>query len=319
MIILSALRACLMPKSVLVCDEVDPVLPKILRENGMVVDYEPEITPERLLESAGKYDTIIVRSRTTLSAQIIQAATQCSIIARVGVGLDNIDQKAAAAKNIRVINAVEGAMNAVAELVMAHMLALARGTSQGDRAMREGRWIKKQLKGTELRGKYLGIVGMGNIGKRLARLARAFNMNIIGYDVIPIDPEFTKEVGLMKADLNTLLQSSDYISLHVPLLESTRHMINNQSMSIMKKTACIINTSRGGTVDEDALYEAIRDERLGGAALDVFESEPATDSPLAKLDNVILTPHIGAQTAEAQALAANVIAEKLVQIERGVI
>lgn len=308
-----------MSKRVLVCDEVDPILPKILRENGMVVDYEPDITPERLLENVDRYDTVIVRSRTTLSARIIQAATRCSVIARVGVGLDNIDLKAAAAKDIRVINAIEGAMNAVAELVMAHMLALARGTSRGDRAMREGRWIKKHLKGTELRGKYLGIVGVGNIGKRLARLARAFNMNIIGYDVIPIDQEFAREVGLMKADLDTLLQSSDYVSLHVPLLESTRHMINAQNVSKMKKTACIINTSRGGTVDEDALYEAIRDGRLGGAALDVFESEPATDSPLAKLDNVILTPHIGAQTAEAQALAANVIAEKLVQIERGVI
>ena len=275
-----------MSKRVLVCDEVDPVLPKILRENGMVVDYEPDITPERLLGNVGKYDTVIVRSRTAISARIIQAATRCSVIARVGVGLDNIDTKAAAANDIRVINAVEGAMNAVAELVMAHMLALARGTSRGDRAMREGRWIKKQLKGTELRGKYLGIVGMGNIGKRLARLARAFNMNIIGYDVVPIDQEFAREVGLMKADLDTILQSSDYVSLHVPLLESTRHMINARNMSKMKKTACIINTSRGGTVDEDALYEAIRDGRLGGAALDVFENEPATDSPLAKLDNV---------------------------------
>ena len=308
-----------MARRVLVCDEVDAILPKILRDNGMVVDYEPDIAPERLLETVGKYDTIIVRSRTTLTADIIQAATKCSVVARVGVGLDNIDLEAAAAKDIRVINAIEGAMNAVAELVMAHMLALARGTLKGDRAMREGRWIKKQLKGTELRGKYLGIVGVGNIGKRLARLARAFNMNIIGYDVIPIDQEFVREVGLMKADLNTLLQSADYVSLHVPLLESTRHMINAQSISKMKKTACIINTSRGGTVDEDVLYEAIRDGRLGGAALDVFENEPATDSPLAKLDNVILTPHIGAQTAEAQALAANVIAEKLVQIERGVI
>lgn len=308
-----------MSRIVLVCDEVDPVLPKILRENGMVVDYEPDITPERLLENAGKYDTVVVRSRTTLSARIIQAATKCSIIARVGVGLDNIDLKAAKAKDIRVINAIEGAMNAVAELVIAHMLALARGTAHGDRAMREGRWIKKQLKGTELRGKYLGIVGVGNIGKRLARLARAFNMNIIGYDIIPIDPEFTREVGLMKADLDTLLQSSDYVSLHVPLLESTQHMINARSISKMKKTACIINTSRGGTIDEISLYEAVRDGRLGGAALDVFENEPATDSPLAKLDNMILTPHIGAQTAEAQALAANVIAEKLVQIERGII
>ena len=319
MIIWSTLRAYFVSKRVLVCDEVDPILPKILRENGMEVDYTPDITPGQLVQSVYGYDTIIVRSRTTLTSHIIQRAARCSVIARVGVGLDNIDQEAAAAAGIRVINAVEGAMNAVAELVMAHMLALARGIPRGDRAMREGRWIKRELKGTELRGKYLGIVGVGNIGKRLGRLARAFNMNIIGYDVVPIDPEFSREVGLMKADLDTLLQSSDYISLHVPLLESTRHMIDAQSISRMKRTACIINTSRGGTVDEGALYDAILDGRLGGAALDVFEDEPATDSPLARLDNVILTPHIGAQTAEAQALAANVIAEKLVQIERGVI
>ncbi len=307
-----------MPKRVLVCDEVDPVLPKILRDNGMGVDYEPDITADGLLEKAGEYEIIVVRGRTKVTADVMQKATKCEVVARVGVGLDNVDGKAAAERGIRVINAVEGAMNAVAELVISHMLTLARGTARGDRGMREGRWLKKDLKGTELRGKYLGIVGVGNIGKRLGRLARAFNMNIIGYDVVPIDPEFSNEVGLMKADLSTLLQSSDYVSLHVPLLESTRHLINSENMSKMKKTACLINTSRGGTVDEDALYKALREGRLGGAALDVFEVEPVVDTPLAELDNVILTPHIGAQTHEAQSLAANVIAEKIVQIERGV-
>jgi D-3-phosphoglycerate dehydrogenase len=144
-------------------------------------------------------------------------------------------------------------------------------------------------------------------------------MNIIGYDVMPIDEEFAKEVGLMKADLNTLLQSSDYVSIHVPLLDSTHHLLNAEKMSTMKNTAKIINTSRGGVVDEDALYEAIKNGTLGGAALDVFEEEPATGNKLAELDNVILTPHIGAQTKEAQSLAANVIGEKIIQILRGVI
>jgi len=144
-------------------------------------------------------------------------------------------------------------------------------------------------------------------------------MNIIGYDVVPIDEEFSKEVGLMKADLNTLLQSSDYISIHVPLLDSTYHLLDEQKMSTMKNTAKIINTSRGGVVDEDALYNAIKNGTLGGAALDVFEKEPAIGNKLAELDNVILTPHIGAQTKEAQSLAANVIAEKIIQILRGVI
>ena len=305
--------------SVLICDEVDPVLPKILTDNGLKVSYEPEITSEEILEKISNFNIIIVRSRTTITKEMIDKADNCKIIARVGVGLDNVDQEAAKAKNIRVINAVEGAMNAVAELVLGLMLSLARQTSRGDRAIRDGKWLKKELKGTELRGKYLGIIGLGNIGKRLGRLARALNMNIIGYDVMPIDEEFAKEVGLMKADLNTLLQSSDYISIHVPLLDSTYHLLDAQKMSTMKKTAKIINTSRGGVVDEDALYEAIKNGTLGGAALDVFEKEPATGNKLAELDNVILTPHIGAQTKEAQSLAANVIGEKIIQILRGVI
>ena len=305
--------------SVLICDVVDPVLNKILIDNGLKVSYEPEITSEQILEKISDFNIIIVRSRTTITKEMIDKADNCKIIARVGVGLDNVDQEAAKAKNIRVINAVEGAMNAVAELVLGLMLALARQTARGDRAIRDGKWLKKELKGTELRGKYLGIIGLGNIGKRLARLARGLNMNIIGYDVMPIDEEFAKEVGLMKADLNTLLQSSDYISIHVPLLDSTYHLLDAQKMSTMKKTAKIINTSRGGVVDEDALYEAIKNGNLGGAALDVFEKEPATGNKLAELDNVILTPHIGAQTKEAQSLAANVIGEKIIQILRGVI
>jgi len=305
--------------SVLICDEVDPILNKILQDNGLRVSYEPKITSEQIKERISNFDIVIVRSRTTITKEMIDKADKCKIIARVGVGLDNVDQDAAKARNIRVINAVEGAMNAVAELVLGLMLSLARQTARGDRSIRNGQWLKNELKGTELRGKYLGIIGLGNIGKRLGRLARALNMNIIGYDVIPIDEEFAKEVGLMKADLDTLLQSSDYISIHVPLLDSTYHLINAQKISTMKKTAKIINTSRGGVVDEDALYDALKNGLLGGAALDVFEKEPAIGNKLAELDNVILTPHIGAQTKEAQSLAANIIGEKIVQILRGVI
>jgi D-3-phosphoglycerate dehydrogenase len=305
--------------SVLICDEVDPILNKILIDNGLKVSYEPEITPEQILEKISTFNIVIVRSRTTITKEMIEKADNCKIIARVGVGLDNVDQDAAKTKDIRVINAVEGAMNAVAELVLGLMLSLARQTARGDRAIRNEQWLKKELKGTELRGKYLGIIGLGNIGKRLGRLARALNMNIIGYDVMPIDEEFAKEVGLMKADLGTLLQSSDYVSIHVPLLDSTYHLLDAEKMATMKKTAKIINTSRGGVVDEDALYNAIKNGNLDGAALDVFEKEPAIGTKLAELDNVILTPHIGAQTKEAQSLAANVIAEKIIQILRGVI
>jgi len=306
-------------ETVLICDKVDPVLNKVLQENGLKVTYEPEITPDQLKEKISNYSIIVVRGRTKLTKEIIDHATKCKLIARVGVGLDNIDEAAAKAKNIRVINAVEGAMTAVAELVIGLMISLARQLPLADREIRNGKWLKKELMGTELKGKYLGIVGLGNIGKRLGRLAKGLNMNIIGYDVIPIDEAFSKEVGLMKADLDTLLSSSDYVSLHVPLLDSTYHLINAEKLSKMKKTAKIINTSRGGTIDEDALYDALKNGNLGGAALDVFETEPAIGNKLTTLPNVICTPHIGAQTKEAQSLAANIIAEKIIQILRGVI
>ena len=308
-----------MNQSVLICDQVNPILNEILEKNGLQITYEPEITPEQIEEKIGNFEVVIVRSRTKITKDMIEKADKCKIIARVGVGLDNIDQVAAKEKNIRVINAVEGAMNAVGELVIGLMLSLAREIPRADREVRNGNWIKKELMGTELRGKYLGIVGLGNIGKRLGRLAKALNMNIIGYDVVPIDEEFSKEVGLMKADLGTLLASSDYISLHVPLLDSTKHLINAEKMDTMKNTSRIINTSRGGVIDEDALYEYLKDGKLGGAALDVFEVEPATSNKLASLPNFISTPHMGAQTKEAQSLAANVIAEKIIQILRGVI
>ena len=306
-------------QSVLICDQVNPILNQILEKNGLQITYEPEITPEQIAEKIGNYEVVVVRSRTKITKDLIQRADKCKIIARVGVGLDNIDQDAAKEKNIRVINAVEGAMNAVAELVVGLMLSLAREIPRADREVRNGNWIKKELMGTELRGKYLGIVGLGNIGKRLGRLAKSFNMNIIGFDVMPIDEEFSKEVGLMKADLGTLLASADYVSLHVPLLDSTKHMINAEKIATMKNTARIINTSRGGVIDEDALYDALKNGSLGGAALDVFEIEPATSNNLRELPNFISTPHMGAQTKEAQSLAANVIAEKIIQILRGVI
>jgi len=306
-------------QSVLICDHVNPTLKEILEKNGLKVTYEPEITPEQIAEKIGNFQVVVVRGRTKLSRELIEKADKCKIIARVGVGLDNIDEEAAKEKNIRVINAVEGATTAVAELVIGLMLSMAREIPRADREIRNGNWIKKELMGSELKGKYLGIVGLGNIGKRLGRLARALNMNIIGYDVVPIDDEFSKEVGLMKADLDTLLTSADYVSFHVPLLDSTRHMINAEKLKMMKNTARIINTSRGGVIDEEALYNSLKDGSLAGAALDVFEVEPATENKLITLPNFIATPHIGAQTKEAQLLAANIIAEKIIQILRGVL
>ena len=306
-------------QSVLICDQVNSTLKDILEKNGLKVTYEPEITPEQIAKKIGNFEVVIVRSRTKMTRELVEKAEKCQIIARVGVGLDNIDQEAAKEKNIKVINAVEGAITAVAELVIGLMLSMAREIPRADREIRNGNWIKKELMGSELKGKYLGIVGLGNIGKRLGRLARALNMNIIGYDVTPIDDEFSKEVGLMKADLDTLLSSADYVSFHVPLLDSTRHMINAEKLKMMKNTARIINTARGGVIDEVALYNSLKEGSLAGAALDVFEVEPATGNKLITLPNFIATPHMGAQTKEAQLLAANIIAEKIIQILRGVL
>ena len=306
-------------QSVLICDHVNPTLKEILEKNGLKVTYEPEITPEQIAEKIGNFQVVVIRGRTKLSRELIEKADKCKIIARVGVGLDNIDEEAAKEKNIRVINAVEGATTAVAELVIGLMLSMAREIPRADREIRNGNWIKKELMGSELKGKYLGIIGLGNIGKRLGRLTRALNMNIIGYDVIPIDDEFSKEVGLMKADLGTLLSSADYVSLHVPLLDSTHHMINAEKLKLMKNTARIINTSRGGVIDEEALYNSLKEGNIAGAALDVFEVEPATGNRLTTLPNFIATPHMGAQTKEAQLLAANIIAEKIIQVLRGVL
>jgi len=306
-------------QSVLICDQVNPILKEGLEKNGLKVTYEPEITPEQIAEKIGSFEVVVVRSRTKITRELVEKADKCKIIARVGVGLDNIDQDAAKEKSIRVLNAVEGAITAVAELVIGLMLSMAREIPRADREIRNGNWIKKELMGTELKGKYLGIVGLGNIGKRLGRLAKALNMNIIGYDVVPIDDEFSKEVGLMKADLDTLLSSADYVSFHVPLLDSTRHMINAEKLKLMKKTARIINTARGGVIDEEDLYNSLKDGDLAGAALDVFEVEPATGNKLTTLPNFIATPHMGAQTKEAQLLAANVTAEKIIQVLRGVL
>lgn len=302
---------------VLVCDAIDQKGIEVMKKSGLQVDYKPEINPDELIGSVKDYDILVVRSRTKVTKEVIDANAKMKIIARVGVGLDNIDVKYAESKGIQVINAEIAAMTAVAELVIGLMLSLARSIPRADAAIKNGKWLKKELMGIELKGRYLGIVGVGKIGKRIARIARGLNMNIIGYDIVPIDQQFAREVGLIVTDLNTLLSSSDFVTLHVPLTEDTRHMINEQRLSLMKKSAYLINTSRGEVVDEQALYNALKDGKIAGAALDVFEVEPPTDSMLVQLPNVVCTPHIGAQTYEAQELAANIIAERIIQILKG--
>ena len=305
--------------SVLICDSINQTGIDILKKAGMKVDYKPNILTDELLSIVKDYQVILVRSRTKITRQVIQAATNAKIIARAGVGLDNIEVTAAEEKGIRVINAPEAAINAVSELTVGNMISLARSIPLADSEMKRGKWIKKNLMGTELSGKYLGIVGVGNIGRNVGRIAKALRMNLIGYDPYPIDRDYIKEVGLIVTDLNTLVQSADFITCHVPLLEETKHLFNAELISNMKSTAYIINASRGGVIDETALYNALCNGNIAGAALDVFETEPPLNNPLIGLSNVICTPHIGAQTKEAQELTSIVIAEKIIQIIRGVI
>ena len=297
---------------VLICDSIDTIGVEILKKAGMIVDYQPDITLEKLRSLVNGYDVLVVRSRTNVSKDVIESGNSLKLIARVGVGLDNIDTNYAESKNITVINAQEAATKAVSELVIGFMISLARLIPYAHSETSKGIWIKKSLMGTELSGKYLGIVGVGNIGRNVGRIARALRMNIIGYDIYPISREFINEVSMINADLNTLVESSDFITIHVPLSSDTYHLFDSKLLSRMKKSSYIINTSRGGILDEVALYDHLKDQKIAGAGLDVFEIEPPTNRKLLELPTVISTPHIGAQTKEAQELAARVIAEKLV-------
>ena len=298
---------------VIVCDAIDEIGITILKKAGLIVDYKPEIEPDDLLASVGESNVIIVRSRTKITKKVIDAAPNVKIIARVGVGLDNIDTEYAESKGIKVLNAAEAAMNAVSELVLGHMIALSRNIPKADAGLKKGKWLKKELVGSELRGKYLGIIGVGNIGRNVGRIAKCLRMNLIGFDIFPINQDYVREVSMIKTDLKTLLENSDFVTCHVPLTEKTKHLINSETLSYMKPTSFVINTSRGEIIDEKSLFTALTENRIAGAALDVFEVEPPTNTELLNLPNMICSPHIAAQTKEAQELASTVIAEKVIQ------
>ena len=304
---------------VLVCDSIHQVGIDSMKRAGLTVNYRPEISSAELLSSVKDYEVIVIRSRTKVTKEVVDAAARAKIIARVGVGLDNVDVKAAETKKIRVINAPEAASTAVAELVIGLMISLARSIPRADAETKHGNWIKKDLMGRQLSGKYLGIVGVGNIGRNIGRMARALRMNLIGYDPYPINREFISETGMIVTDLDTLLESADFVTCHVPGTPETKYMFSSERLAKMKPTAYLINTSRGDIINENALYEVLKSGKLAGAALDVFEVEPPINKQLLTLENVVFTPHIGAQTKEAQELASTVIAEKVIQILRGAI
>jgi len=293
---------------VLICDHVE--VEKLALGPGVVVDYKPTITKEELLAVAGEYDAFVVRSRTKIDRPVLDRASRLRLVARPGTGLDNIDVEYAKSKGVTVVNSPESLVEGVAEHVVLLMLALSRKLVTAAVGIREGKWEKNALIGKELKGKVLGIVGLGRIGRRIAEVCKALGMSILFYDVITIPPEVVAPLGARVVGLDELFRSSDYITLHVPMTPETAHMIGVQKLSLMKKTAFLINTSRGGVIDEAALAEALQNGAIAGAGLDVFEKEPPA-GPILTAPNTILTPHIGGQTEEAQTNAIAVVGEKV--------
>jgi len=292
---------------VAICDPIDKkAIEELKALNVEVYDFS-DLPKEELAGKLQDMEIVIVRSATKVKGELLDALKNAKLIIRGGVGLDNIDLEGAKAKGIKVVNTPEASSISVAELVIGFMFALSRHIVRGTVGLREGKWEKKQLKGTELFGKTLGIIGMGRIGREVAKRAKCLGMNVIATrHVREIPEELAKTVSY-----DELYKEADFISIHIPLTEKTRHMISKEAFEKMKDGAVIINCSRGGVVDEKALLEALKSGKVKGAALDVFEVEPPVDNELLKLDNVIGTPHIGASTKEAQARIGAAIVEKI--------
>ena len=303
---------------ILITDKMANEALKILKDAGHDVTFD-EMDGETLLKEISKYDALMVRGRTKVIKEVVKAGAKgkLKVIGRAGIGVDNVDIETAAKEGIKVVNAPTGATTSVAELALAYMFSLSRHLIKADTTMKNGEWAKKQLKGNELYGKTLGLIGCGNIGKLTAKYSQAFNISVIGYDPFISKGDMKKD-GIKKIeDLGELMKSSDFISLHLPHIPKTHHIVNKEMISKMKPTAYIINCSRGGTVDEKALYYALKNGKIAGAGIDVFENEPPKDSPLLKLDNVVLTPHIGANTNEGQIRAGTVCAEQINKVLNG--
>lgn len=280
------------------------------------VDVKLKLKPEELKSIIGDYEALIVRSETKATADIIEAGKKLQVIARAGVGLDNIDVEAATRKGIVVVNAPTGNTIAAAEHAIALMMALARHVPQASARLKSGVWQRSEYMGTELRGKTLGVVGLGNVGSAVARRAQAFEMRLIGYDPF-VSSEYAHNLGVELVSMDKLIKESDFITLHLPLTSDTKGLIGAKELGKMKPTARIINCARGGLVDEEALCKAVEAGKIAGAAVDVFVKEPVTDSVLFKSDKIIVTPHLGASTAEAQASVALEVVEQVLAVLKG--
>jgi D-3-phosphoglycerate dehydrogenase len=280
------------------------------------VDVKTDLTEDQLISIIGEYDALLVRSGTEVTAKVIEAGKRLRFIGRAGAGVDNIDTDAATRKGIIVANAPEGNTLAATEHTMAMMQALARNIPQANASLKKKEWKRSKFMGVELNEKTLGIVGFGRIGREVAKRARAMDMRCVAYDPF-LTRERAAQLGVEMMSQEELFKVADVITVHTPLIKETRHIINAKSIATMKDGVRIINCARGGIIDEKALYDAIKSGKVAGAALDVFETEPPLESPLLTLDNVIVTPHLGASTVEAQLNVAVSVAKQCIEVLKG--
>jgi D-3-phosphoglycerate dehydrogenase len=301
-----------MPAKVLISDALSPAAVAIFKERGLQVEFQPALgkDKEKLAEMINGFDGLAIRSATKVTAKVLERAANLKVIGRAGIGVDNVDIPAATARGIIVMNTPFGNSITTAEHAVTLMLALARQIPEADASTRAGKWEKNKFLGVEIFGKTLGVIGCGNIGSIVADRAVGLKMRVIAYDPYLSDQR-ALDLGVEKVELEELFRRADFITLHTPLTDKTRNIVNAESLKLMKKSVRLINCARGGLVDEAALFEALSAGRIAGAALDVFVTEPATDSPLFALPNVVCTPHLGASTTEAQENVALQIAEQM--------
>ncbi len=298
-----------MPK-VLISDKLSPAAVQIFRDRGIEVDFKPGLKPAEIRAIIGEYDGLAVRSATKVTRELLEAAPRLKVVGRAGIGVDNVDVTTATARGVVVMNTPFGNAITTAEHAIAMMFALARQIPEASASTKAGKWEKNRFMGVELTGKTLGLVGCGNIGSIVADRANGLRMKVIAYDPF-LSEKRAVELGVEKAELDALIARADIVTLHAPYTEQTKNILNRERIFAMKKGARLINCARGGLVDEGALYEALKTGHLAGAALDVFEVEPATESPLFTLENVVCTPHLGAATTEAQENVALQVAEQM--------
>ncbi|MFQ5659370.1 MAG: phosphoglycerate dehydrogenase [Gammaproteobacteria bacterium] len=300
-----------MEKYILVADSIAaPGIDYLNDQAGFQVDCKTGLDERQLKNIIPKYHAVLVRSATKVTAPVIDAADRLEVIGRAGIGVDNIDVERATERGIAVLNTPNANATTTAELSIAHILSLSRNLPQADRSVKAGEWNRTTFMGAELAGKRLGIVGYGNIGRIVADRAKALKMQVAAYDPFVTTEVFTAD-GITAVDIDELVKTSDYLTLHCPVNDKTRGLLNAERIAAMKPGARLINCARGGLVDEQALYEALKSGHLAGAAMDVYEHEPPLDSPLLTLDNIVLTPHLGASTHEAQTAAALEIAQQV--------